>query len=203
MKDISRRIKEKRKSLGYSQRVLADLVHVTTSAISQWEREETTPKGEHLVTLANVLQCSVQWLVGHIDDVCEYIEIPFYEDIKASAGNGLSNNCENVTSISLPKALFKYFNISNLEAITAHGDSMEPVLNHESILVIDRSKTQIRDGSMYVIRQEDLIRVKLISLDNCGLNLKSYNNNYVDEIYENYQDIVILGKVVWYSSLCL
>ena len=203
MKDISRRIKEKRKSLGYSQRVLADLVHVTTSAISQWEREETTPKGEHLVTLANVLHCSVQWLVGQIDDVCEYIEIPFYEDIKASAGNGFCSDCENVTSISLPKVLFKYFNVSNLEAITAYGDSMEPVLNHESILVIDKSKTQIRDGSMYVIRQEDLIRVKLISLDNSGLNLKSYNNNYADEIYDNYQDIVILGKVVWYSSLCL
>ena len=203
MKEISRRIKEKRKSLGYSQRVLADLVHVTTSAISQWEREETTPKGEHLVTLAKVLHCSVQWLVGHINDVCEYIEIPFYEDVKASAGYGVNNNCENVTSISLPKVLFKYFNINDLEAISAHGDSMEPVLNHESILVIDKSKTQIRDGSMYVVRQDDLIRVKLISLDNSGLNLKSYNNNYADEIYDNYQDIIILGKVVWYSSLCL
>lgn len=60
-------VKPTRKALRYSQRKLADLVNVTTSAISQWEREETTPKGEHLVRLAEVLNCTVQWLVGTED----------------------------------------------------------------------------------------------------------------------------------------
>ncbi|AAW88260.1 DNA-binding protein RDGA (plasmid) [Aliivibrio fischeri ES114] len=203
MKEISIRLKEKRKALRYSQRKLADLVNVTTSAISQWEREETTPKGEHLVRLAEVLNCTVQWLVGTEDDICEYVDIPFYEQVKASAGHGFLCECKNVTYISLPKALFKYFNVKDLLAITAHGDSMEPVLNDDALLVIDSSKKQIRDGSMYVIRQGDLIRVKLISLDNNGLKLKSYNQSYHDEIYEDYQDVEILGKVIWYSSLCL
>ncbi|MGF1907657.1 S24 family peptidase [Aliivibrio salmonicida] len=203
MKEISVRIKERRKELGYSQRTLASLVHVTTSAISQWEREETTPKGKHLVKLAEVLRCTIQWLSGDIDNICEYVDIPFYKEVKASAGHGFLCDSKDVTYISLPKEIFRYFNIKDLVAITAHGDSMEPVLNNDALLIMDSSKKQIRDGSMYVIRQGSLIRVKLVSLDNNGLRLKSYNSIYNDEIYDDYQNINILGKVVWYSSVCL
>lgn len=204
MKDISHRIKSQRKELKLSQKKLADLVGVTTSAISQWEREETTPKGENLMGLASALGCSVEWLAGERQQSvdCEYIDIPFFDDIKASAGYGCLCEDENFYSISLPKKIFRYCNIANLVAITSHGNSMEPVLTHESLLVIDTNVEHVHDGSMYVVRQDELIRVKLVSLSAKGLVLQSYNKNYPEEIYENYSDIDILGKVVWYSSLC-
>lgn len=79
---------------------------------------------------------------------------------------------------------------------------MEPVLSSESLLVIDTNVERINDGSMYVVRQDDLIRVKLIFIGIKGLVLQSYNKNYPDEVYEKYDDIEILGKVIWYSSRC-
>ncbi|MGQ5486730.1 S24 family peptidase [Photobacterium damselae] len=204
MKEISSRIKAQRKELKLSQKKLANLVGVTTSAISQWEREETTPKGENLLNLASALSCSAEWLVGKKQQitVCEYIEIPFFDDIKASAGFGCICGQEDSYSISLPKKIFRYYNIDDLVAITSHGNSMEPVLSSESLLVIDTNVERINDGSMYVVRQDDLIRVKLISIGIKGLVLQSYNKNYPDEVYEKYDDIEILGKVIWYSSRC-
>jgi phage repressor protein C with HTH and peptisase S24 domain len=204
MKDISHKIKAKRKELRLSQRELADLVGVTTSAISQWEREETTPKGDNLIKLAESFSCSIEWLAGKEveKDKCEYIDIPFYEQVKASAGYGLFCECENNSYISLPKTLFKYHHLDDLVAITSHGNSMEPVLTDQSLLVLNIQVNHISDGSMYVVRQDDLVRVKLISLRSEGLILQSYNKNYPDEIYKNSSDINIIGKVIWYSSVC-
>lgn len=204
MKDISLRIKAKRKELRLSQRELADLVGVTTSAISQWEREETNPKGDNLIKLAESLGCSIEWLAGKEVEIekCEYIDIPFYAEIKASAGYGFFCECENDSYISLPKTLFKYHKLNDLVAITSHGNSMEPVLTHQSLLVLNMKVDHISDGAMYVVRQDDLVRVKLVSLTSKGLILQSYNKNYPEEIYENQSDINIIGKVIWYSSVC-
>ena len=174
MKDISIKIKAKRKEHGFNQQQLAKLVGVTTSAISQWERGETLPKGENLINLAKALDCKLLWLVSDDDAACEYINIPFYKHVKASAGHGFL--CENkiVSEISLPKALFKYCELSGLSAITVNGDSMEPVLTDKALLVLDSNMSNgIRDGSMHVIRQGDLIRVKIVLLfllnERCGL----------------------------------
>ncbi|MDN4708516.1 S24 family peptidase [Vibrio parahaemolyticus] len=53
--------------------------------------------------------------------------------------------------------------------ITASGDSMEPVIKHGSLLVIDSSQTNIVDGKMYVFQQDDFLRVKIFSYEKIKL----------------------------------
>lgn len=200
MESISTRLKIKRESKKLSQRQLGRLVSVSATAISQWERGETAPKGEHLLNLSKALGCTPEWLTGKkgAQELPEdMIKIPFYCDEKSDIG--LS---ESRTFITLPRSFFKYHYEKELVAICVHGDSMEPVLKDNSIVVIDTNISPLRDGGMYVFRQGDLIRVKLISQVVGGLCLKSYNSNYEDELYSKSEvkSIKLLGRVVWHSS---
>lgn len=49
------RIRLRRKSLQLTQKQLAQQVKVSHVAISQWEKEETLPRGENLLRLAEAL----------------------------------------------------------------------------------------------------------------------------------------------------
>lgn len=55
---VGERIQALRKSKKLSQVSLAKIVGVSNVAISQWERSETEPKGENLMSLASALGCS-------------------------------------------------------------------------------------------------------------------------------------------------
>ncbi|WP_065649037.1 MULTISPECIES: helix-turn-helix domain-containing protein [Pantoea] len=56
------RIRARRKILKLTQQQLAADVGVSHVAISQWEKNETLPRGEHLLRLAELLQCPAAWL---------------------------------------------------------------------------------------------------------------------------------------------
>ncbi|MCG6459673.1 helix-turn-helix domain-containing protein [Vibrio parahaemolyticus] len=206
MENISIRLKRKREEKGLSQRALGHLIGVSATAISQWEREETTPKGKHLLNLSKALGCTPEWLSGKKgaqESLDQFVHIPFHCEVKVAAGHGCNGDShEDSSVISLPRSFFKYADINNLSAICVHGDSMEPVLKHDSIVVIDTDVDELRDGSMYVLLQGDLLRVKLISQFVGGICLRSYNPNYRDETYENDEinTIKVLGRVIWHSS---
>ncbi|HHP0488834.1 TPA: S24 family peptidase, partial [Vibrio harveyi] len=82
------------------------------------------------------------------------------------------------------------------------GDSMEPVLKHGSLLVVDTSKTDIIDGKMYVFNQDETLRVKVFSYEKQFIKLTSYNKNYTDELYrfDEMNKLRVIGQVVYFST---
>lgn len=58
-------IMTKRKSLGYTQQMLADKLHISFQAVSKWENGTSCPEIDLLPVLANVLGTSVDSLLGH------------------------------------------------------------------------------------------------------------------------------------------
>jgi len=205
MKSIAERLKYKREELGLTQALLAKKINVTGSSISQWERGETSPKGYNLLNLCEVFKCSPEWLnEGYESKVWNdnLISIPFYYDVNASAGIGRYVIDESENELKIDKKHFKYNVLNNLCAVCVSGDSMEPVLNDGSIIVIETHVESIRDGRMYVIRQGDLLRVKILSNEIYGIRVRSYNGNYPDEKYDKsaLNEIEILGVVIWHSS---
>ncbi|AKR78427.1 MULTISPECIES: LexA family protein [Edwardsiella] len=68
------RIHKRRKELKLSQVSLSKVVGVSNVAISQWERDETSPRGDALLNLAEALQCSAEYLVngGDVDHNIEF-----------------------------------------------------------------------------------------------------------------------------------
>lgn len=58
------RIKLLRKSRGFSQVRMADILGVTRSAVSMWEIDQSQPDGEMLVRIANLFGVSTDYLLG-------------------------------------------------------------------------------------------------------------------------------------------
>lgn len=57
------RILLRRKTRELTQKQLAGLVKVSHVAISQWEKDETLPRGENLLRLAEALECAPAYLI--------------------------------------------------------------------------------------------------------------------------------------------
>lgn len=58
------RIKERRAAMGLSQSQLALRLGVTAPCIAGWESGRTVPKTDMLVKLADVLGCTIDYLMG-------------------------------------------------------------------------------------------------------------------------------------------
>lgn len=58
------KIKELRKKFGYSQQQLANKMHLTQGAISQWENNLTVPAADQLVSLSQIFGITVDELLG-------------------------------------------------------------------------------------------------------------------------------------------
>ena len=58
-------LKELRKQNNYSQIQLGELIGFGQHAISSWEKETREPDIKTLIKLANLFNCSVDYLIGH------------------------------------------------------------------------------------------------------------------------------------------
>ena len=126
------------------------------------------------------------------------IAIPFYEDIRASAGNGAYNETETAEQLNFSKSFLRqYFGIisfTNLSIIIGSGDSMFPTLPENCYLLIQQG--DVREGEICVARIDDELYVKRLQ-KRPKLKLFSDNKNY-EPIELEGENFEILGRVVGY-----
>ncbi|MBK0091469.1 S24 family peptidase [Erwinia sp. S59] len=60
---VGERIRSRRKTLKLTQQGVASGIRVSHVAVSQWEKDETLPRGENLLRLAELLQCTAAWII--------------------------------------------------------------------------------------------------------------------------------------------
>ncbi|WP_026943978.1 XRE family transcriptional regulator [Helicobacter rodentium] len=129
------------------------------------------------------------------DDI---VSIPFYEDIRASAGSGAYNEVETAEQLNFPKSFLRqYFGIisfNNLSIIIGSGDSMFPTLPENCYLVIQQGN--VKEGEICVARIEDELYVKRLQ-KLPKLKLLSDNKAY-DSIELDGSNFEIIGRVVGY-----
>lgn len=209
MSTLGERIRIKRESKNLSKKDLAKILKVTPMAITQWENNKTEPKGSNIKVLASLFEISLDWLLLGKNDVIlnkeqpTCVSIPFFKNVLASAGFGMIASEDEPSHVSIDLNLIKGNNIRDLVCIRVAGDSMEPVLIDGSVVVVNTKDSLIRDGKIYVIRQEDLIRVKSLSYIPSGIKFKSYNSEYKDENYtfQELSNFEILGRVICAVSI--
>ena len=80
MKTIGKKIKELRRSKGFSQSDVAEKLGVTSQAVSKWETDSSLPEMTMLPDIASLF--GVQ-----IDDLFEYSAEKRYESIKNDSTN--------------------------------------------------------------------------------------------------------------------
>lgn len=123
--------------------------------------------------------------------------IPYYNDIKASAGFGASNgDVQDPEYIHLPKSLTTECCRTKTEAIKCSGDSMSPFLKDGDVMFVDKSKVELKDGDIYVVRfGEDLFVKRLFRIP--GKLIARSDNSLYPEFDLLVDSFEILGKVIY------
>ena len=62
-REISARIKEKRKSMGLTQKDVAQSIHISQGQLSCIEAGKYMPPTYTLIELSRILQCSIDWIL--------------------------------------------------------------------------------------------------------------------------------------------
>ena len=142
---------------------------------------------------------------GSIDNAT-YCKIPLI-NIKASSGHESFVNDKKIGADLmfrrdwLDRELKS--NPDNLFILSAESDSMEPTINHDALLIVDKSIDRIITEGIYILRRSDTILIKRIrKLSQDTIELISDNPAYGKEIIKlNKQpEITILGKVIYIWS---
>ena len=127
-------------------------------------------------------------------------KIRLIDKINASAGGG-SYDDENIEYkyIYIDKTYAEKLGIQNTEnfdAINVVGDSMEPTVRGDSIVLIDKTKNTLEGSGIYVVNTISGLFVKRLSLNpNGNIELISDNKNYpVMSMIAS--EVTIIGKVV-------
>ena len=220
--DLRERIKAARNNLGITQDELAKYSGISIQNIKKLEtKENTNPTNNTLQKLAIALKVDSDYFVSQSrksvsqlspnqekpvpqsknfpqtlnDDI---VSIPFYEDIRASAGSGAYNEAETAEQLNFPKSFLRqYFGIisfNNLSIIIGSGDSMFPTLPENCYLVIQQGN--VREGEICVARIEDELYIKRLQ-KLPKLKLLSDNKAY-NPIELDGANFEIIGRVVGY-----
>ncbi len=135
-----------------------------------------------------------------------YCKIPLF-NIKASSGHESFVNDERIGADLMFRKDWLHrelkSNPENLFILSAESDSMEPTINHDALLIVDRSIDRIITEGIYILRRGDTILTKRIrKLSEDTIELISDNPAYGKETIKliNQPEITILGKVVYIWS---
>ncbi|GIU52468.1 DNA-binding protein RDGA [Shewanella sairae] len=182
---------------------MASKIGVTAVSVSKWELDENTPKGKHLFSLANALQTEPEWLLTGNDRPIEnkaYELCAYFNDLDIiDSDKCLCKQATQLTTV-IPSYVFDRIGAepSDIYCINVTGNSMEPTLNHGSVIAVDCRVKRIHDGSIYVFRQEGMLRIKQLYQYPEYVILHSYNPLFEPEKSE-LSKIDVIGKVVWAS----
>ena len=125
--------------------------------------------------------------------------IPVRAEVSASCGTGRSVYDEDITDkLSLPNKLLDFFkaNKSMTEIIYAKGDSMLPEINDNDMLLVDKSQTNIRNGSIYAFNYNGEMMCVQLNTSNDSIIAVSKNQNFTPFIIDTSLHFKIIGRVV-------
>lgn len=135
------RIKELRKSKGYTQSKLANLLNVTQANLSGWETEKWEPDSNALSKLADIFGVSVDYLLGRDETPIPtyrntyplepYIRLPIFGEIRA----GTPINMEQGETGEWEYADASYGDGQHF-MLRVNGNSMSPTIPDGSIAII-------------------------------------------------------------------
>lgn len=140
----------------------------------------------------------------------EEFEVSYYKDTEFLGGSGFENDAyddgRRKIRYAMTAARRAGVNPNAVICTTLKGDSMEELILDGSMIAIDTSKKELKDGKIYAFRHGNMLRVKyLIPRPDGGLIIRSHNERYADEVITGeeieYENIQIIGWVWNWSSL--
>lgn len=182
-----------RKQKGISQADLAAKIGVDQSTISLWEKGMDTTV-ENAIKIAEALNVSIPDFLGkdlkfdnaefvNIDS--ETIQIPVLGVIKA--GIPIEAQQDILEYIDIPKTWLK--GGKSFYGLNISGDSMYPKYNNKDIVIFEQTSDyhQANGKDCAVMVNGDDATFKKVFLDESGVTLQPYNNEYPAMRFTNEQ----------------
>lgn len=170
-----------------------------------------TMKNRGKIPYSNILdfcakkKISINWLLynqnpGSLVDTTDKYWIRYYPEVNVSAGGGAYESADEYESLEVPPYFINMLggkeNLKNIDAINVVGDSMEPTLNSDNIIFIDKSKNDLNRDGIYAFTTTHGLFVKRIQRRVDGkFDVISDNKDYPIQILDK-SELYVVGKVI-------
>ncbi|WP_044414841.1 S24 family peptidase [Halarcobacter anaerophilus] len=170
-----------------------------------------TMKNRGKIPYSNILdfcakkKISINWLLynqnpGSLVDSTDKYWIRYYPEVNVSAGGGAYESDDSYESMEVPPYFMNMLggkeNLKNIDAINVVGDSMEPTLNSDNIIFIDKTRTDLNRDGIYAFTTTHGLFVKRMQRRVDGkLDVISDNKDYPTQILDK-NEIFVVGKVI-------
>lgn len=203
---ISREIGEKT----VLEKDVAKILGMTPNALAQFKHRKTVPY-EQIMYFCAKRRLSINWILFEqipdslVDDSMEYLKVKYFKNINSSAGGGALNVCEKYKELSIRRSLLDccYKNntqkTNELGALHVIGDSMEPTLHSEDMVLFEMRVDKVKKGCIYIVRVGGGLFIKRIQESKHNkMTLLSDNSTYNPILIEKYklEEVEILGRVL-------
>lgn len=193
---FSKRLSELINNSNYTLDKIEEHVGKTNATISRYASGEITGvKRSTIVKLADFFKVSPAWLAGFsdkkYDDFNNKQSLPLLGIVKAGY-DYLAN--ENI--ISYVSADINVSDIENCYALKVTGDSMEPILYEDDIVIVHK-QNDVENGQVAIILidDEEATIKKVIKYDNY-VELIAFNSYYPPKKLTKSDNFKIIGKVI-------
>ncbi len=194
---FNERLRALRIKAGLSQNEIAKKIFISQPAYAKYELGTATPNPDTLSLLANILQVSVDYLLGNstVSTRDGYIRIPVLGRVAAGIPIDAIEEIIDWEDISATAAADgEYF------GLVIKGRSMEPKISDGDTVIV-RKQPDVRDGEIAVVLVNgDEGTVKKIKKGPNGVTLISSNPAYDPMFFTNEEieqlPVQILGRVV-------
>ena len=137
------------------------------------------------------------------DSSKRYFSAPIYTEGSTISKESLIDTKDKIR-LACEIALIAGASIKDTFCFYQSNDCMSPKIMEGSQCLADKSKTEIKDGKMYIFEQGVLLRMRYIyKRPDGGLLIRCENKKYDDEIIssENISDINIIGWIYKYTNI--
>jgi phage repressor protein C with HTH and peptisase S24 domain len=190
-----------RQQRGLSQQELAEKLNTTSVSVGRYEREDQRLTLPLLRRLSKVLDVTIAEIVGETRPGAEHLAVPVF-DLRAAAGAGALVSDASVTQHLMFREQWLRriaTDLTQLFVLEISGDSMWETLHDGDHVLVDRAQTNPRREGLYVIRIDDMLQVKRISMHPVSKLLTVKSDNPAYRTYDSIspEEIAIMGRVVW------
>ncbi|MCF6201835.1 MAG: phage repressor protein, partial [Hydrogenimonas sp.] len=185
---------------------VADALGISPAYFAVLKRRESLPL-ERIADFCAARKISINWLLYNqapksLEESTEkYATIRYFRQINASAGTGALNWEESYETIRIDEATIELLggrkHLKYIEALEVKGDSMEPLLQDGDLEAVDRSRVEIRDGGVYVVRIGEELFIKQIRIEKeSGRLLCASFNDLYPEIRADILEVHVIGEAL-------
>jgi len=216
MNTLGQRLKEIRMEKKLSLQDIGNKIGVSRQAISKWEQDPNIKiSATNLASLCKFLGVNINWLLhgkgekNAISDNNSSMEIDKTDVILPLYTEGSMQNLGDMKleikimdkKIPFPARIIYDADVreENAACITANDRSMTPVIPEGTVVGMDISNREIKDGNVYIIDHKGMLKIRVLYREpQGGVRAKPYNTLEYNDESLNQESFRVIGKMFGY-----